>query len=179
MSILFQLQIISPLILVPLYYSTKFGIIFISFSIIASCFVQLLPKFFGLPIAPFEISDIISVDQFQKSIFRYNLRPEQSLISFIIGILIGFLITNKEMFTNVFNKKFVPIILWIIFPLFCSSAIIWGENFKDFEIAPNILDLLLWFSLGKILWSLGCGSLILVLCIRSEGLSEKIIQFEY
>jgi hypothetical protein len=83
------------------------------------------------------------------------------------------------MFTNVFNKKFVPIILWIIFPLFCSSAIIWGENFKDFEIAPNILDLLLWFSLGKILWSLGCGSLILVLCIRSEGLSEKIIQFEY
>jgi hypothetical protein len=36
---------------------------------------------------------------------------------------------------------------------------------------------LLWFSLGKILWSLGCGSLILVLCMRSKGLSKKIIQF--
>ncbi len=173
MSTLFQLQIISPLILIPLYYSTKFGIIFTLFSIIASCFVQILPKLFGLPIAPFEVSDMVSLDQFQKSFFRYNLRPEQSLISFIIGILIGFIIANKEILTKFFNKKLVPIILWIVFPLFCSSAIIWGENFKDLEIAPNKLNLLLWFSFGKILWSLGCGSLILVLYTGNRGLFEK------
>ncbi len=151
MSILFQLQIISPLILIPLYYSTKFGIIFISFSIIVSCFAQIFPKLFGLPIAPFEISDINSVDQFKKSIFFYNFRPEQSLIYFITGILIGFLIANKENFSKLFNKKLISIILWIIFPHFCSSAIIWGEIFKDLEMASNKLHLLLWFSFGKIL----------------------------
>jgi len=105
--------------------------------------------------------------------------PEQFLTPFIIGILIGFLIAKRKYFSSFFNKRFFSLTLWIIFPLFCSSAIIWGENFKDVDITPNKLNLLLWFSLGKILWSLGCGSLILVLCIRSEGLSEKIIQFEY
>jgi hypothetical protein len=28
---------------------------------------------------------------------------------------------------------------------------------------------LLWLSFGKVMWSLGCGSLVLVLCIRSGG----------
>jgi hypothetical protein len=93
--------------------------------------------------------------------------------------LIGFLIARRKYFSSFFNHKIFSLTLWIVFPLFCSSAIIWSENFKDLDITPNKLNLLLWFSLGKILWSLGCGSLILVLCIRSEGLSKNIIQLEY
>jgi uncharacterized membrane protein len=113
------------------------------------------------------------VDQFKQSLFRYNIGPEQSLIPFIIGILIGFLITRREYFSSFFHQKIILLTLWLVFPIFCVSAIIWGENFKDLDITPNKLNLLLWFSLGKILWSLGCGSLVLVLCIRSEGLSKK------
>jgi hypothetical protein len=64
-------------------------------------------------------------------------------------------------------------ILLIVFPLCCASAIIWGENFKDLDKTPNKVNLLLWFSLGKILWSLGCGSLLLVLYTGNRGLFEK------
>ncbi len=110
-----------------------------------------------------------SVDQIRTSFIRYGTATEQYLTPFITGILIGFLIANKEKFKKIFNKKSVPIILWILFPLFCSLAIIWGENFKDLDIAPNEVNLLLWLSFGKVMWSLGCGSLVLVLCIRSGG----------
>ncbi len=163
------MQIVSPLILIQLHYSTKIGIIFSTILIIASCFASILPRFLGLPITPFEVSDMVSVDQIKTSFMRYNLGIEQFLTPFITGILIGFLIANKEKFSKFFNKIFISIILWIVFPLFCASAIIWGENFKDVNITPNKLNLLLWFSFGKVLWSLGCGSLILVLCTRSEG----------
>ncbi len=163
------MQIISPLILIQLHYSTKIGIVFSTILIIASLVTNILPKLQGLPIAPFEVSLMDSVDQIRTSFIRYSTATEQYLTPFITGILIGFLITNKEKFKNFFDKKFVPTILWIFFPLFCSSAIIWGENFKDINIAPNEVNLLLWLSFGKVMWSLGCGSLILVLCIRSEG----------
>ncbi len=163
------MQIVSPLILVQLHYSTKIGIILSFILIIASLIANVLPKLLGLPIAPFEVSLMDSVDQIRTSFIRYSAATDQYLTPFIIGILIGFLIANKEKFKNFFDKKLVPIILWIFFPLFCSSAIIWGENFKDINITPNEVDLLLWLSLGKVMWSLGCGSLILVLYIRSEG----------
>jgi hypothetical protein len=170
---LFQLQIISPLILIQLHYSPKIGMIFTSILIIISCFFGILPKLLGLPIAPFEVSEMVSVDQIKKSFLRF-FKAEQFLTPFVTGILIGFLIANKENFSKFFNKKFISIILWLLFPLLCSSAIIWGENFKDINTVPNKPNLLLWISLGKILWSLGCGSLILVLYIRSEGLSKTI-----
>ncbi len=163
MSIIFQLQMISPIILIPMHCWPTIGVTLNIIAIIFGSITSILPKFLGLPIAPFEVSDMDSVDQIQRSLRRYNMGTEQFITPFVTGILIGYLITNRSKFTKTFNKIFIIIILWILFAVLSSSAIIWGENFKDINKTPNKLNLLLWFSLGKILWSLGLGSLIIAL----------------
>lgn len=160
-SIIFQLQIISPIILIPLYYSPIIGIILNVIAILIGCVACILPQFFGLPIAPFEVSDMTSIDQIQRSLVRYNVGPEQCITPFVTGLLIGYLIIHRSKFLS---KTMVSVSLWILFIVLSSSAIIWGENFKDLDVIPNKIDLMLWFSLGKILWASGCGALILVLC---------------
>jgi len=155
--------------MVPLHYSPKVGIILNILLIAFGSFASILPKFLGLPIAPFEVSEMDSVKQIQRSLVRYNIGFEQCLTPFLSGILVGYLVANKSKFSNFFNKKFISSLLWILFLLMTSSAIIWGENFKDLDLIPNKLNLLLWFSLGKVLWSLGFATLILLLCTGSGG----------
>jgi hypothetical protein len=48
-------------------------------------------------------------------------------------------------------------------------AIVWGENFKDINESANKLNLILWFSSGKILWSLGNSWIIYALYTGSKG----------
>jgi len=133
-------------------------------------FASLLPKYFGLPIAPFEVSEMNSIDEIGRSIVRYNIGPEQYFAPFMMGIIVGYLIQNRSKFFSLSNKNFILVSLWILFPLLSSSAIIWAQNFENINITPNKLDLLLWFSLGKILWAVGWGCLILALSIGSGGL---------
>jgi hypothetical protein len=53
-------------------------------------------------------------------------------------------------------------------------AIVWGENFKDINESANKLNLILWFSSGKILWSLGNSWIIYALYTGSKGLKREI-----
>ena len=153
----------------------KFGLIFTIITTILCCFVSLIPRIIGLPIAPFEVSDMNSVDLIELSINRYNFGTEQYLTPFLTGILIGYIIANKSKYSKIFNTNtFTTPIIWILFGLLCSSAVIWGENFKDIDINPNKINLLLWYSLGKLLWSTGCGCLLLVLCLGKKGLIEVL-----
>ena len=159
--------------MVTLYKWPKFGLTFTIITTIFSCFVSLISRIW-LPIAPLEIADMNSLEMIEQSIVRYNIGTEQYLTPFLTGILIGYIIANKSKYSKIFNTNtFTTPIIWILFGLLCSSAVIWGENFKDIDLTPNKTNLLLWFSLGRILWSSGCGCLLLVLCIKREGLIEK------
>ena len=169
-SVLFQLQILSPLFMLPLKYSPKKGLIFNYFVIIFGCFLSILPKLiFGTKIIPFEVSDMNSINEMKYSFVRFSIFTDQNLSVFVIGIIVGFLMKNKSLYHKFLMNINNRIFLSILCPILSIIAIIWSENFKDINESPNQLNLMVWFAFGKILWSFGNIWFIYFLFTGSKG----------
>lgn len=142
--------------MVPFKCSAKLGYVLNMAFLPFACFATIAPKLMsGLKILPFEVSDVNSLKYLKYISNRYLVFTDQYISLFIIGIVFGYFLRNKQNFDRLVDKRFMR----ALFAIFCLSmfvlSLVWSYNFKDMIKKHNEVNLSLWFVFGKILWSFG------------------------
>ena len=142
--------------MIPFLKSFKFGLIFNSIAIIVFSFVKIIPKlFFGIHF-PNEVLKFETIDGLRSALFRYITFTDQFLNIFIFGIIIGYLLTKRKLFIKrLTNNTIVKHMFTILSYSLSFLSIAWSENFKDIDREVNQYNIITWFVLGNLLWSIG------------------------
>jgi len=161
--------------MLPFKYSPKFGFIFNTIAIIITSFLNIVPKlYFGYKLLPYEIKQLNSIQDMKASLMRYQSFTDQYLVMFIIGIIIGYIIREKNSFIKyLVRNKFWSILLSFICYSLPVLALIWSQDFSDINKTQNKLNINLWFIFGKILWSFGNIWLIFVIYFNKNGMKSN------
>ncbi len=136
--------------------------------IIIGCFLSIVPKlFYGFNIAPYEASTMNSVLEIRHSLLHYLGSTQQNISTFIIGLIVGYLIRKKPNLNT--GGKLGNLILWITLPLLPPIASYWSESFKASEGEFSQLSFIMWFLSGRVMWSLGYGWIVFACCTKRGG----------
>ena len=148
---------ISPIFLLPFLRSVRFGLTFNLMAILLTSFVKLLPKlFFDFELIPYEIRDLDSVEDMKQSFLRFFFFTDQYIYLFVFGITIGYFLKERPLLIRKLTKtKLARLTLTLISYSSMVLAIVWSEDFKDINKDQNQANLMIWFVLGDILWSMG------------------------
>ena len=169
---MFQLQLISPLFMVPFKYSPKFGYLFNFALVFIIGFVNIFVKLvFGPKLLPFEITEIHSLEDHKYALNRYITIPDQYLSLFIIGVIFGYFLRNRQTFDNFVRKRFIRLFIGILCYSTTVLILVWNQTFRRLDQKPNKLSLNLWFGFAKIFWSFGNLWLIYDIYSRNYGLT--------
>ncbi|XP_054158436.1 uncharacterized protein LOC128956747 [Oppia nitens] len=96
-SMIFDLQILSPIFMLPFTKSPKFGYIFNTLALIPAFVAKILPNvLFGTKLIPYEAADSYLLDNMRYSVSRSIIYPDQYLSLFIIGIMLGYSLRNRH-----------------------------------------------------------------------------------
>ncbi|CAG2176990.1 unnamed protein product, partial [Oppiella nova] len=155
----FQLQLITPLVLIVLRKSERFGYVIITCLVALGLWLSVWPKLvLGTRIAPFEISSMSSLSEVKHSIIRYTQYTDQYITSFALGLLLAYLVRYKY---SVRIHYLLTVVLWIMCPLLSLASIVWAESFiqnnelNNSYTQQNQLQFILCYSVGKLMWSTG------------------------
>ena len=145
----------APFILYTLNHKLVGTIVFGSLIVLGSI-ASVIPKFaFNLPVAPYEITSMVSVAQAKLSFVHYFAATDQLVVVFTCGLFIGYLIKCKPKIN--LGTQFTNLMLWVgmlILPFISTS---WNEGFKPLEGNFSQFSFVAWFILSKIMWSFGFG----------------------
>lgn len=145
----------APFILYTLNNKLIGSVVFLTLIFLGSI-ASVIPKyFFNLPVAPFEISSMMSVAQAKLSFIHYFAATDQLFVVFICGLFIGYLIKCKPDIN--LGKTFTNLVLWVgmlCLPLITTN---WNEGFKPLEGNFSQFSFVSWFVLSKIMWAVGFG----------------------
>jgi len=94
----------------------------------------------------------------------YHLTTNLYIISFFVGILFGFLMKKK-----VAISKSLEILLWIISISMMVSVSLWHNSLWRLNESAPYWSVILWFSIGKLLYSIGCSCIYYLLCNGKGG----------
>lgn len=166
-SALFQLEIFAPILLLTLNFK-RFGFVFLIFLAIIGCYLSIIRKlFFGLNIAPFEVSNMNSVQDIRHSFLHYLGSTEQNISTFIIGLIYGFLIRKRPNLNT--GGRIGNLILWIVLLSLPPIASYWSEGFKALKGGFSQFSFIMWFLSGRAMWALGYGWIIFACCTKRAG----------
>ena len=142
--------------MIPFLKSFKFGLIFNSIAIIVFSFVKLIPKLFLEIHFPNEVSKFETTLDLKHAFYRYIAFTDQFVNIFIFGIIIGYLLTKRKLWIKRFtNNRMSKVGFTILSYSLSFSSIAWSENFKDIDREVNQYNIITWFVLGNLLWSMG------------------------
>ena len=153
---MFQLHLVFPMLILPFSYSSKFGyfinfslILIISFALIA---VKLI---FGQKVLALEISEIHSNEDLIYASNRYTAFPDQYLSLFIIGVMFGYFLRNRQNFDSFLRKRLIRLLVGIFCYSTTTLSLVWSQSFKSLGLKHNKLNINLWLISANILWSVG------------------------
>nr|XP_027194182.1 uncharacterized protein LOC113788916 [Dermatophagoides pteronyssinus] len=182
LSALFQLQIIGPIFILAIYHYQRFGIILNIFMIILGCYTSILPDHLFDQRTYLDGPSFSSLEELTHSFVAYHMGVNQYLISFFLGILIGFLIIQRQIQMNNNNnnrkkideKLWLKRTLWIISIIGLILSVYWFMTLHTINLAPSRTSILLWFSIGKLIGCLSIAWMLYELCIGQAIIIEKI-----
>jgi peptidoglycan/LPS O-acetylase OafA/YrhL len=85
--------------------------------------------------------------------------------AFFVGIAFGYLFRKKILFT-----KIQEILFWILSTLMMTGVLLWHNTFFRLDKSAPLLSVLLWHSIGKLLFCLGFAWILYACCIGRGGL---------
>jgi hypothetical protein len=108
-----------------------------------------------------------SVPEIRHSLLHYLGSTQQNISTFIIGLIVGYLIRKKPNLNT--GGKLGNVILWITLPLLPPIASYWSEGFKASKGEFSQLSFIMWFLSGRVMWSLGYGWIVFACCTKRGG----------
>ena len=167
MAALFQLTIIS-LIIIVLYYKSRFyGLLALTTALCLSQFASIAPNLlFGiLPPPRVPLYDMIS---YEKSMTWWHFGTNIYGISFFIGIGFGFLLESNIQITRSKSS-----ILWIYSIIACPLIYSLHTSLYNSDNSVSLIYMYLWYSLGKTLFCVGVGWIYFACCSQRGGIKKK------
>ncbi|XP_054159958.1 O-acyltransferase like protein-like [Oppia nitens] len=172
--LIFQLHIISPLFLVPFKISPHFGYIFNLIAFLLTCVVNILQKLLlNLKAMPYEAAEVHTAIEMRQSIMRLFGFPDQYISIFIVGIVFGYIMRNKNQLDNLVKNIHVKFVNSIICYSLFIAVIAWSENFKDMNVIQNKYNFNLWFTFGKVFWTI--ANLWLMYDVLSKDMFQVLL----
>ena len=168
MSSLFQFLIISPIFIITYHKRPRIGLIVVFTAIVVSLFIAISPfLLFGIKpwhqILTHGIKMLSS--EFNTSVNWFHTTPNVHLVSYLIGISFGFLMNRKQL--NI-NEKCVKL-LWMASVVAIPSIYYWNDTFWNGGAEEPQLSVLLWHTIGKILFSAAYGWIYFACCTGRGG----------
>ncbi len=164
LSALLQLFLIAP-IFIYIYYKKKvLGVYAIMLAIIVSIFASITPNaIFG--IKPYLlIWDHESIKSYSQSKKWFHTTPNIYSTSFFIGIAFGILMRRK-----LFLSRMQEFFIWILSITLISIVYLWNNSFYRLDKSAPFSSVILWFSIGKLLFSIGFSWILFALCSGRGG----------
>jgi hypothetical protein len=161
-----QLFLIAPIFIIIFYKKQIYGTYAIITAIILSLFASVSPKIiFG--IRHYLPAWDRNSASFQKSnsLKYFYFTPNNYGISFFVGIAFGYLLYKKVLFSRL-KEKFI----WILSLVMIITVYLWHNNFCRSDKSAPFLDILLWHSIGKLLFCSGFAWILYACCIGRGGL---------
>ncbi|KAH7639865.1 acyltransferase family 3-like protein [Dermatophagoides farinae] len=187
LSALFQLQIIGPLFILAIYHYQRFGLGLNIFMVLFGCYTSILPDHLFGQLTYMDGPSFSSLEELTHSFVAYHMGINQYLISFFLGIIIGFLIIQRQIQMNpnqsinnddrkkiIVEKLWLKRILWIMAIAGLIISIYWFMTLHTMNVAPSRTSILLWFSIGKLIGCLSIAWMLYELCIGQAIIIEKI-----
>ncbi len=159
-----QLFLIAPIFIIIFYKKQIYGTYAIITAIILSLFASISPKIlFGItPYLQIWDSDVFSNT---NSFVYYHFTPNNYGISFFVGIAFGYLLNKKVMFSRL-KEKFI----WILSLVMIITVYLWHNSFYRLDKSAPLLSVLLWHSIGKLLFCSGFAWILYACSIGRGGL---------
>jgi hypothetical protein len=167
LSASFQLYVLAPLTLLILIRRPKIGIPLNIFVIILGIFLNVYPRIFlNIPVY-FEFQKIKTITSMLMSIDYYIFNTMQYVSSFTLGMLSGYFVMNQPKFdiggSNVQNVLNILALILISCAIYWSSALL---NINQIHLEINVL---LYLTFGKFIWSLSNAWILFVCCTGRSG----------
>ncbi|CAG2101628.1 unnamed protein product [Medioppia subpectinata] len=163
LSALFQLQVIAPFIVLMLYRSPKLGVSLTLAIIMFGCYASISPKhLFGQKtyLDPLGIS---SLEEMTKAFVAFHMGINQYIISFFIGILVGYLVRENDI-NRCLSRKWEAL-LWVLSFSTIIYVMYWYMTLHTLNASPPKSSVLLWFSFGKLFACIAISWILFSLCI--------------
>lgn len=146
--------------------------------VLFGCYTSILPDHLFGQLTYMDGPSFSSLEELTHSFVAYHMGINQYLISFFLGIIIGFLIIQRQIQMNpnqsinnddrkkiIVEKLWLKRILWIMAIAGLIISIYWFMTLHTMNVAPSRTSILLWFSIGKLIGCLSIAWMLYELCI--------------
>lgn len=163
---------LAPSILLVLFRRPKIGILLNIAVIIFGIFLNVSPKLILNIPSYFEFKNIQTFESLIKSLDYYQMNTTQYVGSFTLGMLTGFFIVKHP--KAYVGGSFVEIFLNTISLFSITCMVFWSNMLSAIDGTTTELNMLLYFSFAKFIWSLSFAWLLFVWCTGRSGISQQM-----
>ncbi len=163
---------LAPSILLVLFRRPKIGILLNIAVIIFGIFLNVSPKLILNIPSYFELKNIQTFESLIKSLDYYQMNTTQYVGSFTLGMLTGFFIVKHP--KAYVGGSFVEIFLNTISLFSITCMVFWSNVLSAIDGTTTELNMLLYFTFAKFIWSLSFAWLLFVWCTGRSGISQQM-----
>ena len=160
----------APFVVFILYKYPKCGISLTVTIILFGCYASISPRLLFGQKTYLDPLGINSLEEMTKAFVAFHMGINQYIISFFIGILIGYFVRNNINYKNLSNK--LESFLWILSFLTIILVMYWYMTLHTINRSPSKLSVLLWFSFGKLIACIAISWILFSLCIGRAGITQ-------
>ena len=150
-----HLYLIAPLIFISLYAKPKLGIILSVLGILIGVIASMMPRILGFT-HYYEWRDFDTFGDMAAALRWQFYGTHMHLAPFMLGMLLGYVLRKwpKVYLGGIIGETFI----WIVTGSMSIWAYFWHSNW--FIEPPGFINLILWNSIGKLLWVSGIAWMI-------------------
>lgn len=172
----FQLCLIAPALVIALYKWPKFGLKLNVLLILSSVLLIVSPFILFRVNTYYELTRLSSFKSLTTSIFSYHMNTLQYVCSFAIGLLAGYGIKNKsQLCIPVLIENHVYPVLTFLALTALPLILIWNNTLNLFNDSPSELNAVLFFGLGKFIWSASLAWIWFACCTGRAGMRDNLV----
>ena len=166
----FQLCLIAPSLVFSLCKYPKFGVRLAKMIVMSSVLLAISPFFmFGIN-TYYELTRVPSLRGLTYSVFSYHMNTLQYLCSFTIGIFAGYAIRGDLKLTFILmNERVLYRTLTTLSLIALPAVMLWNNTLNLYNDSPSQLNALMFFGIGKLVWSASLAWIWYVCCTGSAG----------
>ena len=162
MAVYFHLSLVSA-ILIVLYFRDKFiGSISLTIVILLSLFASIAPKLL-FDINPKELVSKFD-EEYDASFTWWYTSTNNYGIAFFIGITFGYLLDS-----NIRISRSKTALFWIYTIVVCPLIFILHNSLISKDFSVPLVNIFLWYTLGKFLFCIGIAWVYYACCIERAG----------
>ena len=165
LAALLQLTAIAPIFVIIFFKKPIVGIYTIITAIILSLLIAISPQILlGIPpyLRIWDLESIIFSNS--RSMAYYHTMPIAYLVTFLVGFPFGFMLFKNVQFTKLQERVF-----WVLSVISILSVYLWHNSFWRLDQSAPLISILLWHTVGKLVFGMGVGWIIFACCSGRGG----------